>query len=193
MFRVSTTLIIRSTQNCKYSLRYWPRWREIAAEKKIWPLPEAVFTVLCTPDDECGWHPKHVEWTCRIINGLLCVASRFTVINKEKARSNGRITGTKSVVVWRNLYESRTRLAHERDMSAEWVRSATKLSHLHLYKTTVVKLDERIMKQNRNCKNCTCRGCMMEKHTPQSSCSATRLAFISVDPLNFGVTINVLQ
>ena len=44
-------------------------------------VPEAVVTVLCTPDDGCGWHPKHVEWTCRIINGLLCVASRWTIIN----------------------------------------------------------------------------------------------------------------
>ena len=49
--------------------------------KKIWPVPEAVVTVLCTPDDECSWHPEHVEWTCRIINRLLCVASRWTIIN----------------------------------------------------------------------------------------------------------------
>ena len=49
--------------------------------KKIRPVPEAVVTVLCTPDDWCGWHPKHVEWTCRIINRLLCVASRWTIIN----------------------------------------------------------------------------------------------------------------
>ena len=48
---------------------------------KIWPVPEAVVTVWCTPDDGCGWHPKHVEWTCRIINRLLCVASRWTIIN----------------------------------------------------------------------------------------------------------------
>ena len=41
---------------------------------KIWLVPEAVATVLCTPDDVCGWHPKHVEWTCRTINRLLCVA-----------------------------------------------------------------------------------------------------------------------
>ena len=46
----------------------------------IWPVPEAVVTVLCTPDDGCGWHPKHVEWTCRIINRLLCVASRWKII-----------------------------------------------------------------------------------------------------------------
>ena len=44
-------------------------------------VSEAVVTVLCTPDNGCGWHPKHVEWTCRIINSLLCVASRWTIIN----------------------------------------------------------------------------------------------------------------
>jgi len=44
-------------------------------------VPEAVVTVLCSPDDGCGWHPKHLEWTCRIINRLLCVASRWTISN----------------------------------------------------------------------------------------------------------------
>ena len=58
----------------------WPRWKQVAAQK-IWPVPEAVVTVLCTPDDGCGWHPKHVQWTCRITNRLLCVASRWTIIN----------------------------------------------------------------------------------------------------------------
>ena len=57
----------------------WPCWRESAAQK-IWTVPEAVVTVLCTPDDGCGWHPKHVEWTCRIINRLFCVASHWTII-----------------------------------------------------------------------------------------------------------------
>ena len=46
-----------------------------------WPVPEAVVTGLCTPYDGCGWHSNHVEWTCRIINGLLCVVSRWTIIN----------------------------------------------------------------------------------------------------------------
>jgi len=94
MIRVSTTPIIRSTQNCNYSLRYWsyflwsylppslPRLKEVAAQK-IWPVPEAVVTVLCTPDDGCGWHPKHVEWIYTIIYRLLCVASRWTSINIE--------------------------------------------------------------------------------------------------------------
>jgi len=94
MFRDSTTPIIRSAQNCNYSLRYcaatslqrgqaWPRWREAAAQK-IWPVPEAVVTVLCTPDDRCDWHPKHVEWICRIVKRLLCVASRWTIVNIYK-------------------------------------------------------------------------------------------------------------
>jgi hypothetical protein len=60
----------------------WPRWREVAAQK-IWTLPEAVVTVLCTPDDGCVWHPKHVEWTWQN-NRLLCVASRWTIINIEQ-------------------------------------------------------------------------------------------------------------
>jgi len=47
-------------------------------------VPEAVITILCTPDDGCGWHLKHVEWTCRIINRLLCVASCWTIINIDQ-------------------------------------------------------------------------------------------------------------
>ena len=110
MFRVSATPIIRSTQNCNHSLRcwsccavqlppsniergvaaqkkIWPSWREVAAQK-IWPVPEAVVTVLCTPDDGCGCHPKHIQWTCRITNRLLCVASRWTIINPSNAELN---------------------------------------------------------------------------------------------------------
>ena len=106
MFRVSAAPIVRSTQNCNYSLRYWSRWREVAAPVPeavvtvlctlmmgvfAWPrwrevaapVLEAVVTVLCTPDDGYGWNPKHVKWTCRIINRLLCVASRWKIINNE--------------------------------------------------------------------------------------------------------------
>ena len=48
MFRVVSPLNIRSTYNCIYS---------------IWHLqvPDAVDTVVCTPDDEWRYHPKHVE------------------------------------------------------------------------------------------------------------------------------------
>jgi len=56
---------------------------------KIWPVPEAAVTVLCTPDDGCGWHPKNVEWTCRIINRLICVASCWTIINIHPVELSG--------------------------------------------------------------------------------------------------------
>ena len=88
MFRVSTTPIIRSTHNCNYSLRYWsyflcsylsPTWSRSSLatlEGGSCTVSEAVVTVLCIPDDRCGWHPKHVEWTCRIINktALFCIS-----------------------------------------------------------------------------------------------------------------------
>jgi len=66
MFRVSTTPSIRSTQNCNYSLRY------CAA------ISSNVATLGCVG------YPKHLEWTCRIINRLLCVASRWTIINIDQ-------------------------------------------------------------------------------------------------------------
>jgi len=81
MFRVSTTPIFRSTQNFLQRGHASLVTFEGGTAQKIWPVPEAVVTVLCTPDDGCGWHPKHVQWTCRIINRLFCVASRWTVIN----------------------------------------------------------------------------------------------------------------
>ena len=90
-FGRQTTPTIRSTQNCNYSLRYlsyflcsylpltWPSLATL--EGGSCTVPGAVVTVLCTADNGCGWYPKHVEWTCRIMNRLLCVVSRWTVIN----------------------------------------------------------------------------------------------------------------
>jgi len=90
MFRVSTTPIIRSTQNLTTDSGTGHIFCAATSiqrgqpAQKIWPVRESAVTVLCTPDDGCGWHPKHVEWTCRIINRLLCVASRWTVINTDQ-------------------------------------------------------------------------------------------------------------
>ena len=64
---------------CSYLPPTWPSLATL--ERDSWTVPEAVVTVLCTPDDGCVWHPKHLEWTCWIINRILCVASRWTVIN----------------------------------------------------------------------------------------------------------------
>jgi hypothetical protein len=75
MFRVSTTPIIRCIQNCKTVTTASGTGHIFCA------ITEVIVTVLCTPDDGCGWHPKHVEWKFRITNGLLCVYSRWTIIN----------------------------------------------------------------------------------------------------------------
>jgi len=40
-----------------------PRWRKVVAQI-LWPVPEPAVTVLCSPDDGCDGHPKHVEWFC---------------------------------------------------------------------------------------------------------------------------------
>ena len=64
-----------------YAVTSLQRWSWATLEGGSCTVPEAVVTVLCTRDGGCGWHPKHVEWTCRIINRLLCVTSRWTIIN----------------------------------------------------------------------------------------------------------------
>ena len=38
----------------------WPRLSKVVAQILL-PVPEAAFSVLCTPDDGCNGHPKHVE------------------------------------------------------------------------------------------------------------------------------------
>ena len=90
MFRVSTTPIIRSTQNCNCSLRHCSYFFAATSLQRgqFGCRLEAIFKVLCTPDDGCGWRLKHVQWTCRIINRLLCVASCWAVINASNAELN---------------------------------------------------------------------------------------------------------
>ena len=36
-----------------------PRWRKVVAQI-LWLVPEVAVTILCTPDDGCDEHPKHV-------------------------------------------------------------------------------------------------------------------------------------
>jgi hypothetical protein len=79
MFRVVTPPIIRSIYNCNYSIWHWsnrlcylpvwwrswncirnsPPYRKVA--EMVWPVPHAVITVICSPDDGWSYHPKHVE------------------------------------------------------------------------------------------------------------------------------------
>ena len=66
MFRVVIPPISRSTYNCNYSIWHWsnclcylPLPRKVA--ETVWPVPDAVITVICAPDDGWNHHPKHVE------------------------------------------------------------------------------------------------------------------------------------
>ena len=47
--------VIVSEQQTSSNVAVRPRWRKVVA------VPEAAVTVLCTPDDGCNGHPKHVE------------------------------------------------------------------------------------------------------------------------------------
>ena len=78
MFRVVTPPVIRSTYNCNYSIWHWSNrlsylplswsswnciptapWQRKVGET-VWPVPDAVITVICAPDDGWSYHPKHV-------------------------------------------------------------------------------------------------------------------------------------
>jgi len=63
------------------------RWKKVDAQK-IWPVSQAALTVLCTPDDGCGWHPKHVEWTCKIIDCFVFHLVGHLLIQTSDARNH---------------------------------------------------------------------------------------------------------
>jgi len=66
MFRVVTPPIIRSTYNRNYSIRHWsnrlcslPLQRKVLQQKveeTVWPLPDAVITVIYAPDGGWSYH-----------------------------------------------------------------------------------------------------------------------------------------
>jgi len=58
----------------------WPRWREVAAQHSMTSTGGCSYSFVYSCDG-CGWLPKHVEWTCRVINRLFCGTSRWAIIN----------------------------------------------------------------------------------------------------------------
>ena len=36
--------------------------RQQKVAETVWPVPDAVITVMCAPDNGWSYHPKHVEW-----------------------------------------------------------------------------------------------------------------------------------
>ena len=82
MFRVVPSPIIRSANNCIYSIWYlsqvtatcryrgrvgtglsvlWVPYATHSTQNTVWQIPDAVDTVVCAPDDGWWYHPKHVE------------------------------------------------------------------------------------------------------------------------------------
>jgi hypothetical protein len=61
MFLVLTLPIIWSTYNCNYSIWVLTSPRQRKVTETVWPVPDAVITVTCAPDDGWSNHPKHVE------------------------------------------------------------------------------------------------------------------------------------
>jgi hypothetical protein len=66
MFRVVLPPIIRSANNCIYSIWYLsdrycylPLSQQVALT--VWQIPDAVYIVVCAPDDGWWYHPKHVK------------------------------------------------------------------------------------------------------------------------------------
>ena len=57
----------------------WPWWRKVVAQI-LWPIPEAAVTILCTPDDGCNGHPKHVESDFAVNKYLHTVASSWILL-----------------------------------------------------------------------------------------------------------------
>ena len=51
-----------------------PLWRKVVAPI-LWTVPEAAVAVLCSPDDGCDGHPKHVESDFAVNKYLNTVAS----------------------------------------------------------------------------------------------------------------------
>jgi hypothetical protein len=92
MFRVVLPPIIRNAYNCIYSIWYlshrycylplsWKSWNRFAPPTAVtvWQIPDAVDTVVCAPDDEWKYHPKHVEQFPGI-NNLCNIASCWIYI-----------------------------------------------------------------------------------------------------------------
>ena len=86
MFRVSTTPIM-STQNCNYSLCSYlhPTWPSLATLEGGRCTKNMTSTRGCSYSFVCSWWWVWLTpETCRIINRLLCVLSRWAIINIDQ-------------------------------------------------------------------------------------------------------------
>ena len=80
---------IRATTFCQHGLirtLISPRWQKVVAQI-LRPAPEAAVTVLCSPDDGCDGHPKHVESDFAVSKYLHTVASCWILLIYNVASS----------------------------------------------------------------------------------------------------------
>jgi hypothetical protein len=68
MFRLVTPLTIRNTYNCIYRIWHWSNVSatfryggDVGNAQTVWPVPDAVITVIYASDDGRSYHPKYVE------------------------------------------------------------------------------------------------------------------------------------
>jgi hypothetical protein len=116
MFRVVPSPIIRSANNCIYSIQYlshrycylllsWKSWswfecavggvtatcpkkRQVAVT--VWQIPDAVGTGVCAPHDGWKYHPKHVEQFPDKINRVTLHLAGYILEYSYDARTHER-------------------------------------------------------------------------------------------------------
>jgi hypothetical protein len=104
--------VILSLQLPASNVATWPRWRKVAATI-IWPVTKAVVTVLCTPDDGCGQHPKHVEWSYSkiILTANSCISLVYCNVTQFQCKwSSLLLFCAHFISVFLTLYPSLCRL-----------------------------------------------------------------------------------
>ena len=120
MFRVVPSPIIRRAKNCIYSVWYlshrycylplsWKSWNwsECAVggvgHLQHTPIPHAVDTVVCAPDDGWWYHPKHVEEFPNKINCITLHLVGYILEYSYDARTHKRPIPIILVRLKRNL------------------------------------------------------------------------------------------
>ena len=80
----------RHAQSAKHQKTIWSCFRKLAPQM-VWSVPEAAPAVLCTPDDGCKGHPKHVEhFSSKYISAYSCIL--WQLVQKEISLPKTHIT-----------------------------------------------------------------------------------------------------
>ena len=68
-------MLIKSNKMHQYAGIYL-----VVVAQTVWPVPEGAVTVLCSPDDGCNGHPKHVESDFAVNKYLHTVAACWILL-----------------------------------------------------------------------------------------------------------------